>query len=108
MSILNIARTVNDLVETLIEEKGAIALTAKQLGFDDRSGTRIYLDTDTSSLFIAKHRAGSFEYYSGFSYIDDDQKSTVGDWVVYHHPHMTEGSSRVESAVDFYKDSLEG
>jgi hypothetical protein len=80
--------------------QGLRQVTANDLGLDMRCG-RAYVDEDC--IVVDSGNARSFNYYGGFEYIDDEDKRTLGDYVIYLNT-----SDRVQEALEclMEKDGL--
>ena len=80
--------------------QGLRQVTANDLGLDMRCG-RAYVDEDC--IVVDSGNARSFDYYGGFEYIDDEDKRTLGDYVIYLNT-----SDRVQEALEclMEKDGL--
>jgi hypothetical protein len=80
--------------------QGLRQVTANDLGLDMRCG-RAYVDEDC--IVVDSGNARSFDYYGGFEYIDNEDKRTLGDYVIYLNT-----SDRVQEALEclMEKDGL--
>ena len=79
-NILDLADEVQDMVERQVA--GMRRVSATELGLDQRCGFA-YVDEDMEAIVVDDARARSFNYYGGFEYINDEDKRTLGDYVVY-------------------------
>jgi len=68
-------------------------IKGEDVGLDNRSG-RFWIDTEES--LIITRVGSSIEYYGGFEYVDSEDKTIFGDYVVYHN------GDRVEDAIAYY------
>lgn len=91
-SVLDLVDEVQDLVERQVQ--GMRRVSAVELGLDQRCG-RAYVDDNMDCIVIDSGYARSFDYYGGFEYIDDEDKRTLGDYVVY-----LDTSDRVREALE--------
>ncbi len=90
-NILDLVDEVQDLVERQVA--GMRRVSATELGLDQRCGFA-YVDEDMQAIVVDDARARSFNYYGGFEYIADEDKRTLGDYVVY-----LDTSDRVRDAL---------
>ena len=97
-SMLDLIDEVQDCVERQVQ--GMRRVRASELGLDDRCG-RAYVDEDC--IVVESGNARSFNYYGGFEYISDEDKRTLGDYVVYLNT-----ANRVQEALEclMEKDGL--
>ena len=79
-SIMDLADEVQDLVERQVA--GMRRVSASELGLDNRCGFA-YVDDNLDCIVVDDARARSFNYYGGFEYISDEDKRTLGDYVIY-------------------------
>jgi hypothetical protein len=91
-SVLDLADEVQDLVERHVQ--GMRRVSAVELGLDIRCG-RAYVDEDMQAIVVDSGNARSYNYYGGFEYIDDEDKRTLGDYVIY-----LDSSDRVRDALE--------
>jgi hypothetical protein len=91
-NILDLADEVQDLVERHVQ--GMRRVSAVELGLDIRCG-RAYVDEDMQAIVVDSGNARSYNYYGGFEYIDDEDKRTLGDYVIY-----LDSSERVREALE--------
>jgi hypothetical protein len=91
-SVLDLADEVQDMVERHVQ--GMRRVSAVELGLDMRCG-RAYVDEDMQAIVVDAGNARSYDYYGGFEYIDDEDKRTLGDYVVY-----LDSSDRVRDALE--------
>jgi hypothetical protein len=96
--MLDLIDEVQDCVERQVQ--GMRRVRASELGLDDRCG-RAYVDEDC--IVVESGNARSFNYYGGFEYISDEDKRTLGDYVVYLNT-----ANRVQEALEclMEKDGL--
>ena len=79
-NIMDLADEVQDMVERQVA--GMRRVSATELGLDQRCGFA-YVDEDMEAIVVDDARARSFNYYGGFEYISDEDKRTLGDYVIY-------------------------
>ena len=91
-SVLDLADEVQDMVERHVQ--GMRRVSAVELGLDIRCG-RAYVDEDMQAIVVDSGNARSYNYYGGFEYIDDEDKRTLGDYVIY-----LDSSDRVRDALE--------
>ena len=99
-NMMDLADEIQDMVERQVA--GMRRVSATELGLDQRCGFA-YVDEDMETIVVDDSRARSFNYYGGFEYIDDEDKRTLGDYVIYFNT-----SSRVSEALEclMEKDGL--
>jgi hypothetical protein len=99
-NILDLADEVQDMVERQVA--GMRRVSASDLGLDNRCGFA-YVDEDMEAIVVDDARARSFNYYGGFEYVSDEDKRTLGDYVIYFNT-----CSRVSDALEclMEKDGL--
>jgi hypothetical protein len=91
-NIMDLADEVQDMVERQV--MGMRRVHATELGLDMRCG-RAYVDDNMEYIVVDAGNARSYNYYGGFEYIDDEDKRTLGDYVVYLNT-----SERVSDALE--------
>ena len=91
-NIMDLADEVQDMVERQVA--GMRRVSATELGLDQRCGFA-YVDEDMEAIVVDEARARSFNYYGGFEYISDEDKRTLGDYVIYFNT-----CSRVSDALE--------
>ena len=79
-NIMDLADEVQDMIERQVA--GMKRVSASDLGLDNRCGFA-YVDEDMEAIVVDDARARSFNYYGGFEYISDEDKRTLGDYVIY-------------------------
>jgi hypothetical protein len=79
-NIMDLADEVQDMVERQVQ--GMRRVSATELGLDQRCGFA-YVDEAMECIVVDDARARSFNYYGGFEYIADEDKRTLGDYVIY-------------------------
>ena len=79
-NLLDLIDEVQDMVERQVQ--GMRRVSASELGLDMRCG-RAYVDDNMEYIVVDSGNARSYNYYGGFEYIDDEDKRTLGDYVVY-------------------------
>ena len=79
-NIMDLADEVQDMVERQVA--GMRRVSATELGLDQRCGFA-YVDDNMEAIVVDDARARSFNYYCGFEYISDEDKRTLGDYVIY-------------------------
>ena len=79
-NIMDLADEVQDMIERQVA--GMKRVSATDLGLDNRCGFA-YVDEDMEAIVVDDARARSFNYYGGFEYISDEDKRTLGDYVIY-------------------------
>ena len=79
-NIMDLADEVQDMIERQVA--GMKRVSATDLGLDIRCGFA-YVDEDMEAIVVDDARARSFNYYGGFEYIADEDKRTLGDYVIY-------------------------
>ena len=99
-NMLDLLDEVQDLMERQIQ--GMRVVNATELGLDIRCG-RAYVDDNMEYIVVDSGNARSYNYHGGFEYIDDEDKRTLGDYVVYLNT-----SDRVRDALEclMEKDGL--
>ena len=99
-NLLDLIDEVQDMVERQVQ--GMRRVSATELGLDLRCG-RAYVDDNMEYIVVDSGNARSYNYYGGFEYIDDEDKRTLGDYVVYLN-----SSDRVRDALEclMEKDGL--
>jgi len=99
-NLLDLIDEVQDMVERQVQ--GMRRVSASELGLDMRCG-RAYVDDNMEYIVVDSGNARSYNYYGGFEYIDDEDKRTLGDYVVYLNT-----SDRVRDALEclMEKDGL--
>ena len=68
---------------------------ANRLGLDPRSGGEIYVNSEGIAVYIGNDKA--LRYYGGFEYINDMDRSQLGDYVFYSNR-----ATRVDECLEFY------
>ena len=99
-NIMDLADEVQDMVERQVMGMRRVSATA--LGLDQRCGFA-YVDEAMECIVVDDARARSFNYYGGFEYISDEDKRTLGDYVIYFNT-CDRVSSALESLME--KDGL--
>jgi hypothetical protein len=89
---MDLADEVQDMVERQV--MGMRRVSASDLGLDNRCGFA-YVDEAMECIVVDEARARSFNYYGGFEYISDEDKRTLGDYVIYFNT-----CDRVSDALD--------
>ena len=79
-NMMDLADEVQDMVERQVA--GMQRVAASDLGLDQRCGFA-YVDEAMECIVVDDARARSFNYYGGFEYISDEDKRTLGDYVIY-------------------------
>ena len=79
-NIMDLADEVQDMVERQVQ--GMRCVNASDLGLDIRCG-RAYVDEAMECIVVDAGNARSYNYYGGFEYIQDEDKRTLGDYVIY-------------------------
>jgi hypothetical protein len=99
-NLLDLIDEVQDMVERQVA--GMRRVSATELGLDQRCG-RAYVDDNMEYIVVDSGNARSYNYYGGFEYIDDEDKRTLGDYVIYLNT-----SERVSDALEnlMEKDGL--
>jgi hypothetical protein len=99
-NLLDLIDEVQDMVERQVA--GMRRVSASELGLDMRCG-RAYVDDNMEYIVVDSGNARSYNYYGGFEYIDDEDKRTLGDYVIYLNT-----SERVSDALEclMEKDGL--
>ena len=99
-NLLDLIDEVQDMVERQVQ--GMRRVSATELGLDLRCGSA-YVDDNMEYIVVDSGNARSYNYYGGFEYIDDEDKRTLGDYVVYLNT-----SDRVRDALEclMEKDGL--
>ena len=95
-NLLDLADEVQDMVERQVQ--GMKRVNASELGLDNRCG-RAYIDDTLEYIVVDSGAARSYNYYGGFEYISDEDKRTLGDYVVYLNT-----SDRVRDALESYME----
>jgi hypothetical protein len=88
---------VNDRVRDIL--KDCPLVSASKLGLDSRCGT-VYIDED--SIVVHKSNNKSIRYYGGFEYVDEEDITEVGDFVIY-----SDDSSRVRECIEYFLEGAE-
>ena len=98
MNIEHLQEQVNQLVETMLEEKAKL-VPASQLQLDERCGS-LYVADD----FIAAKRDNNrrLRYYGGFEYVDEENITYIGDYVIYNN-----NCDRVYEAIEYFQQTQE-
>ena len=96
-SMLDLVDEVQDMVERQVA--GMKRVRATQLGLDVRCGSA-YVDDNMEYIVVEGSNERSYNYYGGFEYIDDEDKRSLGDYVVYLNT-----SDRVQEALECYMES---
>lgn len=89
---------LNELGQSLMSNAGD-SVHASDCGLDSRCGY-IYLLED-GILVDSENARKSIEYYAGFEYINDDHRTTFGDYTLYSSEH-----SRVQDVIDWYNEKM--
>jgi hypothetical protein len=99
-NIMDLADEVQDMVDRQVQ--GMRRVSASELGLDIRCG-RAYVDEAMECIVVDAGNARSYNYYGGFEYIQDEDKRTLGDYVIYFNT-----CSRVSDALEclMEKDGL--
>ena len=79
-NMLDLLDEVQDLMERQVQ--GMRRVSATELGLDVRCG-RAYVDDNMEYIVVDSGNARSYDYYGGFEYISDEDKRTLGDYVIY-------------------------
>ena len=84
---------VNDMVSEYIETMEVTK--ANQLGLDPRAGAVLFLNDDGIAVYVGNDKA--LRYYGGFEYINDMDRTQLGDYVFYSNR-----ATRVDECLEFY------
>ena len=98
MSIMNfddLQEIVNGEVKNYLDTMELT--TANRLGLDPRAGHEIFVGSNEVAVFIKDERA--LKYYGGFEYINDDDRTQLGDYVFY-----SKRATRVAECLEFYNE----
>jgi hypothetical protein len=81
---------------------GLRRVSATELGLDVRCGSA-YVGENLDCIIVDSGNVRSFNYYGGFEYIDDEDKTCLGDYTVF-----LDTSDRVRDALEniMEKDGL--
>ena len=81
---------------------GLRRVRAGELGLDNRCGSA-YVGENLDCIIVDSGDVRSFNYYGGFEYVDDEDKTCLGDYTVF-----LDTSDRVRDALEniMEKDSL--
>ena len=79
-NIMDLVDEVQYMVDNHIS--GMRRVPASDLGLDNRCGFA-YVDGNMECIVVDDARARSFDYYGGFEYIADEDKTRLGDYVIY-------------------------
>lgn len=79
-NMMDLLDEVQDQVERQVQ--GMLRVSASDLGLDNRCGYA-YVDGDMECIVVDSGNARSYDYYGGFEYIADEDKRTIGDYVIY-------------------------
>jgi len=92
-----------DEIQYIVERhvQGLRRVSANDLGLDIRCG-RAYVGENMDCI-VVDGDAGSFNYYGGFEYVDDEDKQTLGGYTFF-----LDTSERVRDALEalMEKDGL--
>lgn len=91
-NLLDLIDEVQDMVERQVQ--GMRRVSAVELGLDMRCG-RAYVDDNMEYIVVDSGNARSYNYYGGFEYISDEDKRTLGDYVIYFNTN-----DRVSDALE--------
>ena len=73
---------------------------ANRLGLDPRSGSEIFVSPDCIAVYAGNDKA--LMYYGGFEYVNDMDKTRLGDYVFYSNR-----ATRVDECLEFYLEEKE-
>jgi hypothetical protein len=79
-NMMDLADEVSYMVEQQVA--GMRRVSATDLGLDQRCGFA-YVDEAMECIVVDDARARSFNYYGGFEYVADEDKRSLGDYVIY-------------------------
>ena len=81
---------------------GLRRVRAGELGLDNRCGSA-YVGETLDCIIVDSGNVRSFNYYGGFEYVDDEDKTCLGDYTVF-----LDTSDRVRDALEniMEKDGL--
>ena len=84
------------MVEQYIEDASAVRVSADAVGLDIRAG---FVFVSTEEEWIATSNTRSLEYYGGFEYVDQKDRTILGKYTFYD-----DGSDRVDECIDYYAE----
>ena len=98
MSIEFIKERIDDIVDDYLRDSEAVEVSAEDIGLDRRAG-RVFVSWQERWVAVASNSSRLIEYYGGFEYIDQENKTTVGRYTFYD-----DGSDRVDECIDYYAE----
>lgn len=97
--IYNIVEEAEDNLREWLAEN-ATQVRAEKAGLDGRVGN-IWIADD--AIICETYNVGRLEYYGGFEYVDKEQRSQIGNLVIYYA-----NDDRVMEAIEWFNENEEG
>ena len=101
MTIMNfddLLDNVNNEVKSYLDTMEITS--ANRLGLDPRAGHELFVNPEGIAVFFRDERA--LRYYGGFEYVNDDDRTQLGDYVFY-----SIRATRVDECLDFFIEEME-
>ena len=98
MGIEFLEQRIDEIVGDYIRDSEAVRVSAEDCGLDPRSGY-VFISWRERWIAVEAYSVRSIEYYGGFEYINQENKTTLGNYVFYD-----DGASRVEECIDYFAE----
>jgi hypothetical protein len=104
MDLYNLINKVNTKMEKWLT-KHATKTDSEALGLGRRAAHRMWATTE--ALVVKASDDASLQHYGGFEYVDKDQRTQIGDYVIYSQ--SADGNCRVDGCIElfFYSEKEE-
>jgi len=104
MDLYNLINKVNTKMEKWLT-KHATETNSEALGLDRRAAHRMWATTE--ALVVKANDDRLLQYYGGFEYVDKEQRTQIGDYVIYSQ--SADGDCRVDESIAhfFYPEKEE-
>jgi hypothetical protein len=101
MNIMNFNDLLDQVNDDVKDYLDTMELTpANRLGLDPRAGHELFVNEYGIAVFFRDEI--KLKYYGGFEYINDDDRTQLGDYVFYSNR-----ATRVSECLDFYLSECE-
>ena len=98
MEFEDLLNTVNEQVKGYLDTMERVP--ANRLGLDPRAGTELFVNPEGIAVESTYERA--LKYYGGFEYVNDMDRTQLGDYVFYSHR-----ATRVADALEYFLEEVE-
>ena len=98
MNFQDLLDDVNNQVEEYLNTMEQVS--ANKLGLDPRAGKELYVNEYGIAVHYLDNKILS--YYGGFEYINETDKTRLGDYVFYSRE-----ATRVDEALEYYLNFME-